>query len=152
MELVGIEDHPDVGEAAGACLRGNHGDDLAVEVHGQPGPFVRTTSTTTTGVRVNVYRVSSISSSSANSMMTTAKNSLVTHAGRFGSYLYGEADVVLDNNFWFGGMEYPGFVLDVVSSTAHWYGISTTADFKAAAQAATSVNLSSFWTTHRIDG
>ncbi|GLX10071.1 M1 family metallopeptidase [Microbispora sp. NBRC 16548] len=221
------------------------------------GPFVKTTSTTTTGVVVNVYRVSSISSGSASSMMTTAKNALVAHAGRFGAYPYGEADVVLDNNFWFGGMEYPGFVLDVVSSTAlahelahqwwygivgddeysspwldesftdyatdlyngisgtncwnsvswqssaekisnsmaywdahssrygtvvytygkcalhdlrraigttamqnllknyaaaHWYGISTTADFKAAAQAATSVDLSSFWTTHRIDG
>ncbi|MGI5490250.1 M1 family metallopeptidase [Microtetraspora malaysiensis] len=221
------------------------------------GPFVKTTSTTTTGVTVNVYRVSSISSGSASSMMTTAKNALVAHAGRFGAYPYGEADVVLDNNFWFGGMEYPGFVLDVVSSTAlahelahqwwygivgddeytspwldesftdyatdlyngisgtncwnnvtwqssaekisnsmaywdahssrygtvvytygkcalhdlrrvigttamenllrnyasaHWYGISTTAEFKAAAQAATSVDLSSFWTTHRIDG
>jgi hypothetical protein len=33
-------------------------------------------------------------------------------------------------------------------ATAHRYGISTT----AAAQAAASVNLSSFWTTHRIDG
>jgi hypothetical protein len=221
------------------------------------GPFTKTTSTTTTGVTVNVYRVSSIGSSSAASMMTTAKNALVAHAGRFGAYPYGEADVVLDNNFWFGGMEYPGFVLDLVSSTAlahefahqwwygivgddeydnpwldeafadystdlynnisgtncwnnvswqssaekisnsmaywdahssrygtvvytygkcalhdlrrtigttamqnllknyaasHWYGISTTAEFKAAAQAATTVNLSSFWTTHRIDG
>lgn len=221
------------------------------------GPFTKTTGTTTTGVTVNVYRVSSISSSSASSMMTTAKNALVAHAGRFGAFPYAEVDVVLDNNFWFGGMEYPGFVLDVISSTAlahelahqwwygivgddeytspwldesfadyatdlynglsgtncwnsvswqssaekitnsmaywdahpsrystvvygygkcalhdlrraigttamenllrnyataHWYGISTTADFKAAAQAATSADLSSFWTTHRIDG
>src|SRR2546430_187138 len=53
------------------------------------------------------------------------------HARRFGAYPYGEADVVLDNGFWFGGMEYPGFVLDRVSSTAlahelahqWWYGI-----------------------------
>lgn len=37
-------------------------------------------------------------------------------------------------------------------AAAHRYGISTTADFKAAAQAATSVNPSSFRTTHRIDG
>ena len=50
--------------------------------------------------------------------MTTAKAALVAHAGRFGAYPYGEVDVVLDNNFWFGGMEYPGFVLDLVSSTA----------------------------------
>ena len=57
--------------------------------------------------------------------------SVDAHAGRFGAYPYGEADVVLDNNFWFGGMEYPGFVLDLVSTTslahelAHqwWYGI-----------------------------
>ena len=25
---------------------------------------------------------------------------------------------MIDNNFWFGGMEYPGFVLDLVSTTA----------------------------------
>ncbi|MEU4232556.1 hypothetical protein AB0F17_50365 [Nonomuraea sp. NPDC026600] len=35
-------------------------------------------------------------------------------------------------------------------ATAHWYGISTVTDFKAAAQAATTVDLTSFWTTHRI--
>ncbi|MFD8705050.1 M1 family metallopeptidase [Kitasatospora sp. NPDC059648] len=34
---------------------------------------------------------------------------------------------------------------------AHWYGVSTTADFKAAAQAATSVDLTPFWREHRID-
>ncbi|WP_214409303.1 M1 family metallopeptidase [Sphaerisporangium fuscum] len=221
------------------------------------GPFTKITGTSGTGVTVNVYRTSAISSSSANSMLTVAKNALVAHAGRFGAFPYGEVDVVLDNNFWFGGMEYPGFILDLVSSTAlahelahqwwygivgddeynspwldesfadyatdlyngisgtgcwnsvswqssaekisnsmaywdahssrygtvvytygkcalhdlrrtigatametllrnyaasHWYGISTTAEFKAAAQAATSVDLSSFWTTHRIDG
>jgi hypothetical protein len=36
-------------------------------------------------------------------------------------------------------------------AASHWFGISTVADFKAAAQAATTVNLSSFWTTHRIE-
>jgi aminopeptidase N len=35
---------------------------------------------------------------------------------------------------------------------SHWYGVSTTAEFKAAAQAATSTDLTSFWTQHRIDG
>jgi aminopeptidase N len=179
------------------------------------------------------------------------------HAARFGAYPYGELDAVIDNNFWFGGMEYPGFVLDLVSTTAltheighqwwygivgddeynspwldeaftdyatdlalnktgancwnsvswassaekitnsmaywdahssrystvvygygkcalhdlrrvlgdtamakllkdyataHWYGVSTTAEFKAAAQAATTMDLTSFWTTHRIEG
>jgi Peptidase family M1 domain len=82
------------------------------------GAFAKTTSTNTDGVVVNVYRTSAITATQASSMMTTAKNSLVAHASRFGAYPYGEVDVVLDNNFWFGGMEYPGFVLDVISSTA----------------------------------
>ena len=220
------------------------------------GPFKKITGTTAGGVKVNVYSVSGISTAGANSMMTTAKGALDAHAGRFGAYPYGEADVVLDNGFWFGGMEYPGFVLDLVSTTAlahelghqwfygivgddeyttpwldegftdyatdlyfnktgsgcgitwqssaekltnsmaywdahssrystvvygygkctlhdlrrligttamtnlmksyaasHWYGISTVADFKAAAQAAAgSTDLTSFWTTHRVEG
>ena len=37
-------------------------------------------------------------------------------------------------------------------ATAHRYGVSTTAEFKAAAQAATTTDLTSFWTTHRIEG
>src|SRR3954463_12476628 len=82
------------------------------------GPFARTSGTTAAGVRVNVYRVSSIGSSSAASMLSTARSALDAHAARFGAYPYGEADVVLDNGFWFGGMEYPGFVLDRVSTTA----------------------------------
>jgi hypothetical protein len=82
------------------------------------GPFSRTSGTTAGGVKVNVYRVSSISSSSAASMLSTATSALDAHAARFGAYPYGEADVVLDNGFWFGGMEYPGFVLDLVSTNA----------------------------------
>jgi aminopeptidase N len=35
---------------------------------------------------------------------------------------------------------------------AHWYGVTTTADFKAAAQAATGTDLTSFWTQHRVIG
>ncbi|MEV4255441.1 M1 family aminopeptidase [Spirillospora sp. NPDC049652] len=221
------------------------------------GPFQKVSGTSAGGVKVNVYWVSGISSSSAQSMLTTSTNALDAHSSRFGAYPYGEADVVLDNNFWFGGMEYPGFVLDLVSSTAlahefahqwwygivgddeynapwldeafadyatdlyfgstgsgcwssvswassaekitnsmaywdahssrystvvynygkcalhdlrrvigdtamatmlrnyaqsHWYGVSTTAEFKAAAQAATTTDLTSFWTTHRIEG
>ncbi|RFU43621.1 M1 family peptidase [Actinomadura logoneensis] len=221
------------------------------------GPFQKISGTSAGGVKVNVYWVSGISSSSAQSMLTTATNALDAHSSRFGAYPYGEADVVLDNNFWFGGMEYPGFVLDLVSSNAlahefahqwwygivgddeynspwldeafadyatdlyfggtgsgcwssvswassaekitnsmaywdahssrystvvygygkcalhdlrrvlgdtamttllrnyaqsHWYGVSTTAEFKAAAQAATSTDLTSFWTQHRIEG
>ncbi|MFJ5228341.1 M1 family aminopeptidase [Kitasatospora sp. NPDC088391] len=221
------------------------------------GPFAKTSGTSAAGTAVNVYSVSGISSSDAQSMLSTAKSAVDAHAGRFGAYPYGELDAVIDNNFWFGGMEYPGFVLDLVSTTAltheiahqwwygivgddeynapwldeaftdyatdlaqgktgtncwnstswassaekitnsmaywdanssrystviygygkcalhdlrrtigdtamtkllhdyaaaHWYGISTTAEFKAAAQAATTVDLTSFWTQHRIEG
>ncbi|MBM9503645.1 M1 family aminopeptidase [Actinacidiphila acididurans] len=221
------------------------------------GAFSKVSGTSPGGVKVNVYAVSGISTSSAQSMLSTSESAVDAHAGRFGAYPYTEVDAVLDNNFWFGGMEYPGFVLDLVDSNAlthelahqwwygivgddeynnpwldeafadystdiaegktgtncwnsvswassaekitnsmaywdahssrystvvygygkcalhdlrrligdsamttllhdyaaaHWYGVSTTAEFKAAAQAATSTDLTSFWTTHRIDG
>ncbi|MEU3859989.1 M1 family aminopeptidase [Streptomyces sp. NPDC028722] len=221
------------------------------------GPFTKISGTSAAGVPVNVYSVSGISSSSAQSMLSTARTAVDAHAARFGAYPYGELDAVIDNNYWFGGMEYPGFVLDLVSTTAltheiahqwwygivgddeytspwldeaftdyatdlaqgktgsncwssvswasstekitnsmaywdahssrystvvygygkcalhdlrrvlgdtamakllkdyasaHWYGVSTTAEFKAAAQAATSTDLTSFWSQHRIDG
>ncbi|MFF2819342.1 M1 family aminopeptidase [Kitasatospora cineracea] len=221
------------------------------------GPFSKVSGSSAAGTAINVYSVSGISSSDAQSMLSTARTAVDAHAARFGAYPYGELDAVIDNNFWFGGMEYPGFVLDLVSTTAltheighqwwygivgddeynspwldeaftdyatdlalgktgtncwnstswasstekisnsmaywdahssrystvvygygkcalhdlrrtigdtamttllhdyaaaHWYGISTTAEFKAAAQAATTVDLTSFWTQHRIDG
>ncbi|MET8030645.1 M1 family aminopeptidase [Streptomyces avermitilis] len=221
------------------------------------GPFTKISGTSTAGTPVNVYSVTGISSADAQSMLTTAKTAVDAHASRFGAYPYGELDAVIDNNFWFGGMEYPGFVLDLVSTTAltheighqwwygivgddeynspwldeaftdyatdlalnktgtscwnsvswastaekitnsmaywdthssrystviygygkcalhdlrrvlgdtamtkllkdyatsHWYGVSTTAEFKAAAQAATTTDLTSFWTQHRIEG
>ncbi|MGW0579123.1 M1 family aminopeptidase [Streptomyces sp. NPDC002920] len=95
------------------------------------GPFTRISGTSTAGTPVNVYSVSGISSSDAQSMLTTARTAVDAHAARFGAYPYGELDAVIDNNFWFGGMEYPGFVLDLVSTTAltheighqWWYGI-----------------------------
>ncbi|MFF5497751.1 M1 family aminopeptidase [Streptomyces aquilus] len=221
------------------------------------GPFSKISGTSAAGTAINIYSVSGISSSDAQSMLSTAKTAVDAHAARFGAYPYGELDAVIDNNYWFGGMEYPGFVLDLVSTTAltheighqwwygivgddeynspwldeaftdyatdlalgktgancwnsvswassaekitnsmaywdahssrystvvygygkcalhdlrrligdtamtnllksyassHWYGVSTTAEFKAAAQAATSTDLTSFWNTHRIDG
>ncbi|MEW2251079.1 M1 family aminopeptidase [Streptomyces sp. NPDC006975] len=221
------------------------------------GPFTKISGTSTAGVPISVYSVSGISSSSAQSMLSTAKSAVDAHASRFGAYPYGELDAVIDNNYWFGGMEYPGFVLDLVSTTAltheighqwwygivgddeynspwldeaftdyatdlalgktgsncwsgvswassaekitnsmaywdahssrystvvygygkcalhdlrrvlgdaamakllkdyaaaHWYGVSTTAEFKAAAQATTSTDLTSFWSQHRIEG
>lgn len=221
------------------------------------GPFTRISGTSAAGVKVNVYSVAGISAADSKSMLSTATSAVDAHAQRFGAYPYGELDAVIDNNFWFGGMEYPGFVLDLVSTTAltheighqwwygivgddeyngpwldeaftdyatdlaqgktgngcwssvswassaekitnsmaywdanssrystvvygygkcalhdlrraigdtamtallrnyaqaHWYGVSTTAEFKAAAQAATTVDLTSFWSQHRIDG
>lgn len=220
------------------------------------GPFVKTTTTTSTGVVFNTWRTSGISASSAASMQSTGASAMVGHASRFGAYPYGEVDLILHNNFWFGGMEYPGLVLSQASSTpvihelghqwfygivgddeynspwldegftdyatdlqrgitgtncwnnvsfqsgenltnsmawwdahssrygtvvytygkcalhdlrralgtstmttmmanyaaTHWYGVSTVADFKAAAQVATTVDLTSFWSTHHIIG
>jgi hypothetical protein len=35
---------------------------------------------------------------------------------------------------------------------AHWFGVSTVAEFKSAAQAAAgATNLTSFWAQHRVD-
>ena len=82
------------------------------------GPFAKVAGTSPKGVKVNVYRVSNISTTDANSMLNLAKDAIDVHSGRFGDYPYGEVDVVLDNNFWFGGMEYPGFILDLVSNVA----------------------------------
>ncbi|WP_405829191.1 M1 family aminopeptidase [Streptomyces sp. NBC_01176] len=221
------------------------------------GPFSKISGTSPAGTAINIYSVSGISSSDSQSMLSTAKSAVDAHAARFGAYPYGELDAVIDNNYWFGGMEYPGFVLDLVSTTAltheighqwfygivgddeynspwldeaftdyatdlaqnktgancwnsvswassaekitnsmaywdahssrystvvygygkcalhdlrrtlgdtamtkllkdyatsHRYGVSTTSEFKAAAQAATTTDLTSFWTQHRIDG
>lgn len=220
------------------------------------GPFVKTTTTTSTGVVFNTWRTSGISASTASSMQSTGASAMVGHASRFGAYPYGEIDLILHNNFWFGGMEYPGLVLSQASANpvihelghqwfygivgddeyttpwldegftdyatdlqsgltgtncwnsvsfqtgenltnamsywdahssrystvvysygkcalhdlrrvlgdsamttmmanyaaAHWFGISTVADFKVAAQAATATDLTSFWSTHRIIG
>jgi hypothetical protein len=49
------------------------------------GPFNKVSGTTAAGVAVNVYSVSSISTTSANSMLSTATGALTAHAGRFGA-------------------------------------------------------------------
>ncbi|WP_345443549.1 M1 family metallopeptidase [Actinoallomurus vinaceus] len=103
------------------------------------GPFSEISATTPRGVKVNVYRRSGISAGSARSMRSTATAAVDAHARRFGAYPYGEVDVVLDDDFSFGGMEYPGFVLSKVDSTvvahelAHqwWYGIVGDDEFNA---------------------
>ncbi len=221
------------------------------------GPFVKTSATSAGGVVVNTYRTSGVSATTAATMQSTAASAMDGHGSRFGAYPYGEVDVVLHNNFWFGGMEYPGFILSQPSSVpvihelghqwfygivgddqyttpwldegftdyatdlqrgltgtncwggvtwqssaeritspmaywdahstryatvvytygkcvlhdlrraigeaamtnllrgyaqSHWFGVSTVADFKAAAQAATTVDLTAFWANHRVDG
>jgi hypothetical protein len=219
------------------------------------GPFSSSSTVSPGGVTVRTWWTSGISASAAASMQSLAAQAIDAHGARFGAYPYGEVDLVLDNNFWFGGMEYPGLVLSTTSQTAvvhelahqwwygivgddeysspwldesfadyatdlyfgqtgsgcgitwassaenltnpmaywdahssrystvvygygkctlhdlerllgsatmqsmlrsyaqaHWYGVTTTADFKAAAQAATSTDLTSFWTQHRVLG
>jgi hypothetical protein len=38
-------------------------------------------------------------------------------------------------------------------AASHWYGVSTVADFKAAAQAAAgATDLAAFWAAHRVEG
>jgi hypothetical protein len=95
------------------------------------GPFNHSTTTNPAGVRVSTYWTNAIAAGTAASLQGVAAQALATHAGRFGSYPYGEADVLVDDTFTFGGMEYPGFVLvlptssAVVHELAHqwWYGI-----------------------------
>ncbi|MYV98061.1 M1 family metallopeptidase [Streptomyces sp. SID3343] len=95
------------------------------------GPYVRISRTSPAGVRINVYAENGISPSDARSMLDVAVSAVDANSRRFGAYPYTEVDVVLAGDLWFGGMEYPGLVLDrvdVVALTheiAHqwWYGI-----------------------------
>src|SRR4029078_4905 len=77
----------------------------------------KTTTTTSSGVTLNTWRTSGITASSAATQQSTAASAMVGHASRFGAYPYGEVDLVLHNNFWFGGMEYPGLVLSQASAS-----------------------------------
>ncbi|WP_412542310.1 putative Ig domain-containing protein [Longispora sp. K20-0274] len=82
------------------------------------GPFSKVTGTSANGVIVNTYGVAGISTADLNSMESLGKSAVDAHSARFGAYPYAELDAVIDNNFWFGGMEYPGFVMDLVSNVA----------------------------------
>ncbi|MFJ4094256.1 M1 family metallopeptidase [Kitasatospora sp. NPDC089913] len=221
------------------------------------GPFTRLAGRSADGVRIGVFATPDVTAEEAGRMLELARGAVDAHSARFGAYPYGELTVVLDNAFWFSGMEYPGFVLDRVKpfalvhelahqwwygivgddqyrapwldesfseyaadlvlgggdedcsaparwesederltspmnhwdahpdryeavvydhgscalhelgrllgadtmavllrdyARAHWYGVSTTAAFKAAAQAVAPVDLAPFWREHRIDG
>ncbi|CAN3985441.1 M1 family metallopeptidase [Kitasatospora purpeofusca] len=95
------------------------------------GPFTRLTGRSADGVRIGVFAAPDVTAEEAGRMLELARTAIDAHSARFGAYPYGELAVVLDNAFWFSGMEYPGFVLDrvkpsaLVHELAHqwWYGI-----------------------------
>ncbi|MED7953075.1 M1 family metallopeptidase [Streptomyces sp. BE303] len=221
------------------------------------GPFGTVSGVSAGGVVVNVHTVAGVGAEDARAILAVAVSATDAHSRAFGAYPYAELDAVLDDDLWFSGMEYPGFVLDRVNTTAlvhevahqwwygvvgddqygrpwldesfaeyatdlalgrdgadcwnsvawsspqeritngmaywddhparygevvygyggcalhdlrrligagamadllrgyvreHWYGVSSTPAFKAAAQAATAEDLAPFWAAHRIDG
>ncbi|MFE2723428.1 M1 family metallopeptidase [Kitasatospora sp. NPDC059327] len=95
------------------------------------GPFEHVSGVSAGGVTVTVHSVAGVRAADAAAILATAESALDAHARAFGAYPYTELDVVLDNELWFSGMEYPGFVLDRVSTSAlvheiahqWWYGI-----------------------------
>ncbi|MFD8984717.1 M1 family metallopeptidase [Streptomyces sp. NPDC059564] len=95
------------------------------------GPFDTFSRVSAGGVTVNVHSVAGIAAADARAMLSTAGSAMDAHARAFGAYPYTELDVVLDDDLWFSGMEYPGFVLArvkaaaLVHEIAHqwWYGI-----------------------------
>ncbi|MFI6445955.1 M1 family metallopeptidase [Kitasatospora sp. NPDC050543] len=95
------------------------------------GPFDTVSRVSAGGVTINVHTVAGVGAADAQAVLATAESAMDTHARAFGAYPYPELDAVLDNDLWFSGMEYPGFVLDRVNTTAliheiahqWWYGI-----------------------------
>ncbi|MGO4458115.1 M1 family metallopeptidase [Streptomyces sp. M-16] len=95
------------------------------------GSFETVSGVSSGGVTVHVHRVAGVAAADARAMLATATSAMDTHARAFGAYPYGELAVVLDDDLWFSGMEYPGFVLDRVKASAlvheiahqWWYGI-----------------------------
>ncbi|MFF1901974.1 M1 family metallopeptidase [Kitasatospora sp. NPDC058218] len=95
------------------------------------GPYFTVSGRSAGGVAVAVHAVAGVAPADARAILATAGSALDAHARAFGAYPYAELDVVLDNDLWFSGMEYPGFVLDRVKTSAlvheiahqWWYGI-----------------------------
>ncbi|MFF2042715.1 M1 family metallopeptidase [Kitasatospora sp. NPDC058170] len=95
------------------------------------GPFDTVSGVSAGGVTINVHRTAGVGAADAQAMLATAGSALDAHSRAFGAYPYPELDAVLDDDLWFSGMEYPGFVLDRVKATAlvhevahqWWYGI-----------------------------
>lgn len=99
------------------------------------GPFEHSEMTSPGGVKVRTWWTSVVTAGAVAAARTDAVAAVDDFGRRFGTYPYGELDLVL-NDKWgaFSGMEYPGFVLLVappygesaaVHEVAHqwWYGI-----------------------------
>ncbi|WP_112246324.1 M1 family metallopeptidase [Kribbella monticola] len=99
------------------------------------GPFEHSEVTSPGGVKVRTWWTSVVTAGAVATARTGAVAAVDDFGRRFGTYPYGELDLVL-NDKWaaFSGMEYPGFVLLVappygesaaVHEVAHqwWYGI-----------------------------
>lgn len=96
------------------------------------GPFQTTTATSPGGVTVRTWATPTVTAAAAAASRGEAMTAIDDFGKRFGTYPYGEIDLVL-NDRWtsFSGMEYPGFVLlispesPVTHEVAHqwWYGI-----------------------------
>jgi hypothetical protein len=96
------------------------------------GPFRTTEAMSPGGVKVRTWATPTASAASVADARSEAVAAIDDFGRRFGTYPYGELDLVL-NDRWtnFSGMEYPGFVLlisprsPVVHELAHqwWYGI-----------------------------
>jgi aminopeptidase N len=74
------------------------------------------------------------------------------HPSRYGTVVYGYGKCTLhDLRRLIGSTAMTKLMASYAQS--HWYGISTVADFKRAAQtAAGGTSLTSFWSQHRVDG
>nr|WP_232534381.1 M1 family aminopeptidase [Plantactinospora sp. KBS50] len=89
--------------------------------------------------------------SSSAEMITNPMSYWDTHSSRYSTVIYTYGKCVLhDLRRLLGDAAMTTMMRNYAQS--HWYGISTVADFKAAAQAATSTDLTSFWSTHRVQG
>ncbi|MFE2043359.1 M1 family metallopeptidase [Streptomyces sp. NPDC059477] len=95
------------------------------------GPFDTVSQVMAGGVTIKVHSGAGITAADTRAMLAATGSAMDTHARAFGAYPYPELDVVLDNDLWFSGMEYPGFVLNRVKTSAliheiahqWWYGI-----------------------------
>lgn len=72
-----------------------------------------------------------------------------SHGLNWGVYVYTYGACLLHDLDRVLGTEAMATMLRTYAKT-HWYGVSTVLDFKSAVQAATTVDLTSFWKAHTI--